>query len=137
MTVPGLVCQTSPHSFADTLRLLTGALRDAGLNEFSRIDHSGVAVRAGFQLRPTELSIFGNPKAGTPLMEAAPTIAIDLPQKILVWQDDDDLTWLGYNSPLWLGERHGLTVTEHPQLAAMTTLLENVIATVIAQKQVF
>ncbi len=75
---------------------------------FAVVDHSGEAENAGMHMRPTKLLIFGNPKAGTPLMLASPSVAIDLPLKILVWEDADGKVWISYNSPAYLQARHGL-----------------------------
>jgi len=75
---------------------------------FALIDHSGEAAKVGMKMRPTKLLIFGNPKGGTPLMLAAPSIAIDLPLKILIWEDEQEKVWVSYNTPEYLAERHGL-----------------------------
>jgi uncharacterized protein (DUF302 family) len=83
-------------------------VRDKGLTILAKIDHSGDATRAGLSMRLTQLIIFGNPKSGTPLMVASPSVAIDLPLKALVWQDDDGKVWLSYNSPDYLKERHAI-----------------------------
>jgi uncharacterized protein (DUF302 family) len=88
--------------------MLEEALRAKGVKLFALIDHSGEAERTGLQMRPTKLLIFGSPKAGTPLMVAAPTIAIDLPLKILVWEDSDGRVQISYNSPAYLQARHSL-----------------------------
>jgi len=84
-------------------------IKDRGIQVFCRIDHSGEAAKNGLELRPTVLTIFGNPKAGTPLMVEAPTIALDLPLKILIWQDESDATHLLCDSAEYLRLRHGLT----------------------------
>ena len=89
-----------------------------GMTIFARIDHAAAAKDVGMSLSPTEVLIFGNPKGGTPLMQAAQTLGIDLPLKALVWQDDAGTTWLGYNDPRWLAKRHGVTGHE-PMLDAM------------------
>ncbi|MBI2737885.1 MAG: DUF302 domain-containing protein [Rhodospirillales bacterium] len=75
---------------------------------FARIDHGAAAKKVGLELRPTVVVFFGNPRAGTPAMQATPTVAIDLPMRMLIWQDDKDATWLAYNEPAWLFRRHGL-----------------------------
>jgi uncharacterized protein (DUF302 family) len=96
-----------------------------GMTVFARIDHAAGAATAGMNLRPAEVLIFGNPKGGTPLMQVAQTLGIDLPLKVLVWQDEGGKTWIGYNDPRWLARRHG--VTGHEQLLdAMTKALEAV-----------
>jgi uncharacterized protein (DUF302 family) len=109
-TMPGagMVHLRSRHSVAETLRRLESAVTGHGLKIFGRIDHSGEAERAGLEMRPTQVLIFGNPKAGTPLMVAAPTLAIDLPLKALVWEDADGAVWLSYNSPEYLQQRHNV-----------------------------
>jgi uncharacterized protein (DUF302 family) len=104
----GLIHLHSFHSVAGTISRLQTIVERHGLIILARIDHSGDAAKVGMELRPTYLIVFGNARAGTPLMVAAPTIAIDLPLKALVWQDDDGTVWLSYNSPAYLAQRHGL-----------------------------
>ena len=87
---------------------LKATLQAKGIALFALIDHSGEAEKAGLKMRPTKLLIFGSPKAGTPVMLAAPSIAIDLPLKILVWQDENGKAWVSYNSPEYLEKRHGV-----------------------------
>jgi uncharacterized protein (DUF302 family) len=87
-------------------------IRAGGLNVFARIDHVAGAAEAGLTLPPTELMIFGNARGGTPLMQSAQTVGIDLPLKILVWQDAANTTWLSYNQPEWIAQRHGLANAE-------------------------
>lgn len=103
----GLIAMKSPHSQADTLTRLEAQVRQRNLNVVARIDHSSAAQRAGLTLRPTEVMIFGNPQAGTPLMQCAQSAGIDLPMKALVWTDAAGQAWLGYNDPAWLVHRHG------------------------------
>jgi uncharacterized protein (DUF302 family) len=102
----GMVHLSSPRSVPDTLARLETIVQAKGLPILALIDHSGDAAKAGLTMQPTKLLIFGNAKAGTPLMIAAPTVAIDLPLKALVWQDDADNVWLSYNDPKYLMERH-------------------------------
>ena len=104
----GIVSKPSHHSVDETVEKIKGILRAKGVALFALIDHSGEAEKVGMKMRPTKLLIFGNPKDGTPLMLAAPSIAIDLPLKILVWQDGEGTVWLSYNSPAYLQQRHGL-----------------------------
>ena len=104
----GIVTIQSHQSVDQTVQKLEGILQAKGVKLFALIDHSGEAEKAGMQMRPTKLLIFGNPKAGTPLMVASPGIAIDLPMKILVWQDAGGKVWLSYNAPGYLQARHGL-----------------------------
>ncbi len=102
----GMTVVESKHSVADTMAKLEAILKEKGMNVFARINHAQGAEKAGFELRPTELMIFGNPKVGTPLMLCSQSIAIDLPQKMLAWEDADGKVWLGYNAPDALKARH-------------------------------
>ena len=104
----GIVDKASKHSVDQTVDRLKDMLKAKGVAVFALIDHSGEAEKVGMKMRATKLLIFGSPKAGTPLMQAAPSIAIDLPLKILVWGDSEGKVWLSYNSPEYLKERHGL-----------------------------
>jgi uncharacterized protein (DUF302 family) len=104
----GLVSLKSAHSVAATIDKLEAILKEKGMNVFARINHSEGAPKAGMELHPTELLIFGNPKDGTPLMLCSQTVAIDLPQKALAWQDESGQVWLSYNDPEYLNQRHGL-----------------------------
>lgn len=104
----GLTQVSSPYSVDETLRRFQSVLAGKGLQVFALIDHSSEAEKVGLKLRPTKLLIFGSPKAGTPLMVASPTLAIDLPLKVLLWQDDEGKVWITYNSPDYLQERHGV-----------------------------
>src|SRR4051794_37979828 len=108
MTENGLVQIGSHHTVAETLARLEAIVQKKGLTIAAHIDHSAEAARVGLTLRPTHLLIFGNPKAGTPLMVASPTAGLDLPLKVLVWQDDNDEVWLAYNSAEHVGERHNV-----------------------------
>src|SRR5437016_14344710 len=104
----GLVEIPSNHSVVETVEKLKRILQEKGVTLFALVDHSGEAGKAGMQMRPTKLLIFGNPKAGTPVMLAAPSSAIDLPLKILIWEDAQEKVWVTYNSPIYLQERHNL-----------------------------
>ncbi len=104
----GIVNIPSKHSVDETVERLRGILTSKGVTLFALVDHSGEAEKAGMKMPPTKLLIFGSPKAGTPLMLAAPSIAIDLPLKILVWQDASGKTWISYNAPEYLRERHNV-----------------------------
>jgi uncharacterized protein (DUF302 family) len=126
--VDGVAHTRSPHSVAATVDLLTGAIRAAGAKLFAVIDHSGEAQQAGLSLRDTKLLIFGNPVAGTPAMVAAPLAAIDLPLKILIWQDDAGVVWMSYLNGPWLADRHGLTREQAAPLAAAGALTSRVAA---------
>ena len=104
----GIVNQPSKHSVDDTLGKLQHSLEAKGIAVFALVDHSGEAAKVGMKMRSTKLLIFGSPKAGTPLMLAAPSSAIDLPLKMLVWEDVEGKVWVTYNSAKYLQERHGL-----------------------------
>ncbi len=103
----GLVTVKSAHPPKATLDRFEAAAKERGLAVFARIDHAAGAQKVGKTLRPTELLIFGNPQGGTPLMECAQSAGIDLPLKALVWEDAQGQSWLGYNDPAWLAQRHG------------------------------
>src|SRR5580658_2290145 len=113
------------HSVEDALGKLQTILETKGIPIFALIDHSGEAAKVGMEMHPTKLLIFGNPKGGTPLMLVAPTIAIDLPLKILVWEDDQGKVLVSYNSPEYLAERHGLPQHLVPNIAFVETLAVN------------
>jgi uncharacterized protein (DUF302 family) len=104
----GIIDTPSNHSVDQTVERLKGILQAKGVTLFALVDHSGEAEKVGMKMPPTKLLIFGSPKAGTPLMLAAPSIAIDLPLKILIWEDAHGKVWVTYNSPVYLQERHGL-----------------------------
>ncbi|MFY9743890.1 MAG: DUF302 domain-containing protein [Candidatus Sulfotelmatobacter sp.] len=104
----GLMQVPSPYSVEETLKRLESVLAQRGVQVFACIDHSGEAEKAGLKMPPTRLLIFGNPKGGTPLMLAAPTLAIDLPLKALIAEDKDGKTQVTYNSPEYLQQRHGV-----------------------------
>ena len=118
----GIVTRQSRHSVDQTVERLETLLRAKGVTLFAVVDHSGEAAKVGMRLRPTRLLIFGNPKAGTPLMLAAPSVAIDLPLKILVWEDAEGKVWLGYNSPAYLQRRHGLPDSLLANIAVVESL---------------
>ena len=107
---------------AQTVEGLTAVLRAKGVTLFALVDHTGEAAKVGMTMPPTKLLIFGNPKAGTPLMLAAPSVAIDLPLKILVWEDGQGRVWLSYNSPAYLQERHGVPEALMANVAVVETL---------------
>jgi uncharacterized protein (DUF302 family) len=117
-SVPGLRHRHSPMPVSETVERLTAVIEAAGARVFAIIDHSGEAERVGQSLRETKLVIFGNPAAGTPAMVTAPLLAIDLPVKVLVWADDDGVTWMSYLDASWLAERHGLPADEAAPLEA-------------------
>lgn len=104
----GMIDKPSNHSVDETVDRLKNILQAKGVTLFALIDHSGEAEKVGMKMHPTKLLVFGSPKAGTPLMVAAPSIAIDLPLKILIWEDAQGKVWVSYNSPAYLQERHNL-----------------------------
>ena len=106
-THKGIIDVASHHPVDQTVETLRTMLQSKGVTLFAVIDHSGEAEKVGLTMPPTKLLIFGSPKAGTPLMLAAPSAAIDLPLKMLVWQDAGGRGWISYNSPQYLQERHG------------------------------
>ena len=118
----GLVDIPSNHSVEETVEKLKRILQAKGITLFALVDHSGEAGKAGMQMRPTKLLIFGNPKAGTPVMLAAPSSAIDLPLKILIWEDAQGKVWVTYNSPIYLQERHNLPPELVQNVGAIETL---------------
>ena len=120
---PDLVTLPSAHGANETAERLKSLLAQKGIQVFADIDHAAGAKQVGMPLRPTRALIFGNPKAGTPLMQSRQTIGIDLPLKALVWEDEAGRAWLTYNDPGYLAERHG--VRDHPEaVQAMTAALQ-------------
>jgi len=118
----GLIDIQSNHSVDETVKKLKGILQAKGITLFALVDHSGEAAKVGTTMRPTKLLIFGTPKAGTPVMLAAPSSAIDLPLKILVWEDAQGKVWVTYNSPAFLQERHDLPPELLQNIAVIETL---------------
>jgi uncharacterized protein (DUF302 family) len=118
----GIIDTPSNHSVDQTVDKLKGILTAKGVTLFALVDHSGEAEKVGMKMPPTKLLIFGSPKAGTPLMLAAPSIAIDLPLKILVWEDSRGKVWVSYNSAAYLQERHGLPRDLLQSIAVVETL---------------
>jgi uncharacterized protein (DUF302 family) len=127
VTGNGMVHLESSRSVPETLERLETIVRAKGLAILARIDHSGDAAKAGLSMRPTLLLIFGNAKAGTPLMVASPGVAIDLPLKALVWQDADDKVWLSYNSPDYLKLRHHLPDNLMQNIAGIKPICEDAV----------
>jgi uncharacterized protein (DUF302 family) len=126
MTNHGMVHLATSQSVEDVLEKLQTILKTKGIPVFALIDHSGEAAKVEMEMRPTKLLIFGNPKGGTPLMLAEPTIAIDLPLKILIWEDNQGKSWVTYNTPEYLTERHQLPAN----LAQNIGFLANLAATI-------
>ncbi len=122
-TKEGLIRVGSRFSVDETVRRLQGAFAEKGLQVFALIDHSGEAEKVGLKMPPTRVLIFGSPKAGTPLMLAAPSLAIDLPLKVLVAQDAEDQVTVTYNDPEYLRERHGFPAEQTKNLAGAGALI--------------
>jgi uncharacterized protein (DUF302 family) len=122
MSSDGIIDIASDASVAETTARLMGILESKGVTLFASIDHSGEAAKVGMKMPPTRLLVFGNPRAGTPLMLEAPRSAIDLPLKILVWEDAGGKVWVSTNSPSYLQERHELPADLLPVLASAETL---------------
>jgi uncharacterized protein (DUF302 family) len=123
MAADGLVTVESAYGSQETMDRLEAQVKTKGLTVFARIDHAAAAAEVGLQLRPTAVLIFGNAKGGTPLMQAAQTVGIDLPLKALIWQDAAGKTWLSYNDPGWIAKRHGLGHEVDATVGALTGVL--------------
>lgn len=123
MHVDGLSTYPSTSNFKETAERVIAALNSRGLDIMARIDHAAAAKKVGLALRPTELFIFGNPKAGTPLMQKSQTLGIDLPLKMLLCEDESGATWLSYNEPVWLVRRHGIEGNGDATVNAMASAL--------------
>ncbi len=124
-----LVTRASPHTAKVTMDKLVAALEAKGIKPVARIDHAAAAKANGLDLKPTEVVLFGNPKLGTPLMQASRTAALDLPMKVLVWEDDKGKTWIGYTAPRTLKSRHGIKGKPQGEaLKAMGAALEGLVA---------
>jgi uncharacterized protein (DUF302 family) len=121
-TANGIVSKPSNHSVDATVEKLKGILQAKGVALFALVDHSGEAEKVGLKMPPTKLLIFGSPKAGTPLMLASPSVAIDLPLKILVAEDGEGKVWVSYNAPQYLKERHNLPESLLQNIAVIETL---------------
>jgi uncharacterized protein (DUF302 family) len=132
MSDDGLITLASNHPVKATMDRLEAALRDKGITLFARIDHTAGAASVDMPLRPTELIIFGDPKAGTPLMQARQSIGIDLPLKMLGWQDAAGKVWLAYNDPAWLARRHGLEGEAEAAVAGLAKALAMLAAGAVA-----
>lgn len=120
----GIVDKPSNHSVDETVDKIKSILQAKGVMLFAVVDHSGEAAKVGMTMPPTKLVIFGSPKAGTPLMLAAPSVAIDLPLKLLVWQDTQGKVWISYNTPEYLQQRHGLPEDLVKNIAVVGMLAE-------------
>jgi uncharacterized protein (DUF302 family) len=109
LAAEGLINKTSSHSVRVTMDRFEKIVKEKGFNVIARVNHAAAAIKSGSTLRPTELLIFGNPKLGTQLMQSTQTIGIDLPLKVLVWENDKGVVTLSYNDPAWLKQRHGIS----------------------------
>ena len=123
MTPEGMIARASRHDPTTTMDRLAAAVTKRGVAVVARVDHAGAAATVGLALAPTEVLIFGNPKAGTPLMQEAQTIGIDLPLRALVWRDAAGATFVGYNDPAWLARRHRVEAGHEATVKAMAALL--------------
>ncbi len=123
----GMIDVSSRYSVPETLARLQSILKEKGIMVFALIDHSGEAEKAGLKMRPTQLLIFGSPKAGTPLMIAAPRLAIDLPLKALAWQDEQGQVWLSYNTAEYLQQRHGFPADLVKNIAGVAALIQKAV----------
>ena len=119
MTPDGLIACVSKFGPKETMDRLAAAVTTRGISIMARIDHAAAVAAIGMELRPTEVLIFGNPRAGTPLMQAVQTVGIDLPLNVPVWQEGDGMTWLAYNDPQRLAKRHGIDAGLDRTLHAM------------------
>jgi len=124
MAADGLITVRSVFDPKETMNRLKAEVRAKGLTVYAHVDHAAGAADVGLPLRPTDLLIFGNAKGGTPLMQSVQTIGIDLPLKALVWQDEAGATWLSYNDPVFLAQRHGLGDQARPVLDALSGALK-------------
>lgn len=127
MAADGLITIKSDFGPEETEKRLEAEVKAKGLTIFAHIDHAAGAAAAGLPLRPTDLLIFGNAKGGTPLMQRAQTAGIDLPLKVLVWDDEAGTTWLSYNAPDYLAQRHGAGEAARGIVDAMTALLDAIV----------
>jgi len=123
----GIVNTASPYSVEETLQHLEKLLEANGISILARVDHSGEAAKGGMEMHPHKLLIFGSPKAGTPLMLAAPSTALDLPLKALVWEDDHGKVWVSYNDPEYLQRRHGIPADLIKNLGAVGPLAQKAV----------
>ena len=118
----GLIHLATKHSVDEAMQRLEALLTERGITIFARVDHGGEAAKVGLDMRPTKLLIFGSPKGGTPLMQATPTVAIDLPLKALFWEDAYGKVWLSYNDPQYLQRRHNFPAELLPNIAGVSAL---------------
>jgi len=127
MAGDGVITVQSSFGAKETMDRLEAEVNDKGLTMFAGVDHAAGATAIGMQLRPTKLLIFGNARGGTPLMQASQVVGIDLPLKVLVYQDAADKVWLAYNNPSWIAKRHGLSAAVASNVQALTKALEGLV----------
>ena len=127
----GLIAMKSPFTAKETMNRFEENAKQRGLNVFARIDHAAGAAKIGKTLRPTEVLIFGNPQGGTPLVECAQSVGIDLPLKALVWEDAQGQVWLGYNDPAYLAQRH--SVAQCPAVGVLSGALSGLAEATVAR----
>lgn len=126
----GLLAHESPFSVSETMDRLEATIEQRGLNLLARVDHAAGAERAGMSLRPTTLLIFGNPQGGTPLMQCAQTMGIDLPLKVLAWEDENGQVWIGYNAMSYLSRRYG--TGDCPAVERLEAALSGIVSDVVS-----
>ena len=131
LAADGLIAVKSPLSAKETMNRFEEVVKQKGLNVFARIDHAAGAAKIGKTLRPTEVLIFGNPQGGTPFMECAQSVGIDLPLKALVWEDASGQVWLGYNDPAYLAQRHGAALC--PAVGGLSKALSGLAGEAVAR----
>src|SRR5882724_3434254 len=123
----GIINAPTNHSVDQTVERLKGIVEAKGVTLFALIDHSGEAEKVGMKMRPTKLLIFGNPRSGTPLMTASPTLAIDLPLKTMVWEDSNGTVWISYNSPEYLKQRHNIPDALLQSISGVRSIVEEAV----------
>lgn len=128
----GMTREQSPYSVAETVERFSARAEDKGLRIFATVDHRAGAEGVDMTLRPTTVVIFGNPKGGTPFMQCAQTVGIDLPLKMLAWRDEQGQTWLGYNDPAFIAQRHG--VSDCPVVEPISKALAGLVTATVAQE---
>ncbi|MHA6289460.1 DUF302 domain-containing protein [Maricaulis sp. CAU 1757] len=128
----GVIVRESPHSVAETVDRLEALANSLGANVVARVDHAANAAGTGTQMRPSMVVIFGNPAMGTPLIERSPTAGLDLPVRVLVWQDEDNDVWLAYTDPEHIARRHGID-REDSAVARMVSTLNSMANSVLAE----
>ena len=132
MSDNGLISRRSTASPAEAMSRFIAIVTAKGMTVFARIDHAAAAAKAGLALRPTEVAIFGSAQGGTPLMQASQTIGIDLPLKVLVWQDEAGTTWISYNDPVWIASRHDPSRAHSPAVLALSQALATIVGLSVA-----